>query len=70
MKVITIGKKLVPVEQVAFVEPFDPAANPEFKPEKDYKGADRHAQSGYRAHRAEVAGPRRTRAEQAVAHRT
>ncbi|RXH33340.1 hypothetical protein XH84_10250 [Bradyrhizobium nanningense] len=38
MKVITIGKKLVPVEQVAFVEPFDPAANPEFKPEKDYKG--------------------------------
>lgn len=38
MKVITIGKKLVPVEQVAFVEPFDPTANPEFKPEKDYKG--------------------------------
>lgn len=38
MKVITIGKKLVLVEQVAFVEPFDPAANPEFKPEKDYKG--------------------------------
>lgn len=38
MKVITIGKRLVPVEQVAFVEPFDPSANPEFKPEKDYKG--------------------------------
>lgn len=38
MKVITIGKKLVSVEQVAFVEPFDPTANPEFKPEKDYKG--------------------------------
>ncbi|MHB0790073.1 hypothetical protein [Bradyrhizobium sp. 5.13L] len=38
MKVITVGKKLVAIQQVAFVEPFDPAANPEFKPEKDYKG--------------------------------
>ncbi|WP_156944936.1 hypothetical protein [Bradyrhizobium sp. Ec3.3] len=37
MKVVTIGKRLVPVEQVAFVEPFDPSANPEFKPEKDFK---------------------------------
>jgi len=27
----------VPAEQIAFVEPFDPAANPEFKPEKDFK---------------------------------
>jgi hypothetical protein len=35
--VITIGKRLVPVEQIAFVEPFDPASNPEFKPEKAYK---------------------------------
>src|ERR1700743_2994627 len=31
MKVITIGKRLVSADQVAFVEPFDPAANPEFK---------------------------------------
>ena len=38
MKVITIGKRLVPVEQVAFVEPFDPSSNPEFKPEKAFKG--------------------------------
>jgi hypothetical protein len=38
MKVITVGKRLVPVGQVAFVEPFDPSANPEFKPEKDFKG--------------------------------
>lgn len=38
MKVITVGKKLVPIQQVAFVELFDPAANPEFKPERDYKG--------------------------------
>jgi hypothetical protein len=37
MKVITIGKRLVPAEQVAFVEPFDPSSNPEFKPEKDFK---------------------------------
>ena len=37
MKVVTIGKRLVPVEQVAFVEPFDPAANPEFRPEKQFK---------------------------------
>src|ERR1700760_4358619 len=38
MKVITIGKRLVSVDQVAFVEPFDPAANPAFKPEKEFKG--------------------------------
>ena len=37
MKVVTIGKRLIPVGQVAFVEPFDPASNPEFKPEKDFK---------------------------------
>ena len=37
MKVITIGKRLVTAAQIAFVEPFDPAANPEFKPEKDFK---------------------------------
>lgn len=37
MKVITIGKRMVLAEEVAFVEPFDPAANPEFKPEKDFK---------------------------------
>ena len=35
--VITIGKRLVPVEQIAFVEPFDPTSNPEFKPEKVFK---------------------------------
>jgi hypothetical protein len=35
MKVITIGKRLVPTEQLAFVEPFDPSGNPEFKPEKE-----------------------------------
>jgi hypothetical protein len=38
MQVITIGKKLIPAEQIAFVEAFDPASNPEFKPERDFKG--------------------------------
>jgi hypothetical protein len=37
MTILTIGKKLISLEQVAYVEPFDPAANPEFKPEKDFK---------------------------------
>jgi hypothetical protein len=35
--VITIGKRLLPVEQIAFVEPFDPASNPEFKSDKPFK---------------------------------
>lgn len=38
MPVITIGKRLIPTEQIAFVEAFDPASNPEFKPERDFKG--------------------------------
>jgi hypothetical protein len=35
--VITIGKRLVPLEQIALVETFDPASNPDFKPEKPFK---------------------------------
>lgn len=35
--VITIGKRLIPVEQIAFAEPFDSASNPEFRPEKEFK---------------------------------
>ena len=38
MQVITIGKRLVPAKQIAFVEAFDQASNPEFKPERDFKG--------------------------------
>jgi hypothetical protein len=38
MQVITFGKRLVPIEQIAFIEVFDPASNPEFKPERDFKG--------------------------------
>jgi len=36
MQIITIGKRLVPANQIAVVEPFDPTSNPEFKPEKTY----------------------------------
>jgi hypothetical protein len=35
--VVTIGRRLVPVEHIALVEPFDPAAKPEFNPEKPFK---------------------------------
>jgi hypothetical protein len=35
--VITIGKRLIPVEQIAFAEPFDAASNPDFKSDKPFK---------------------------------
>jgi hypothetical protein len=35
--VITIGKRLVPIEQIAFVEPFDPAVSPDFESEKPFR---------------------------------
>jgi hypothetical protein len=38
MSIITIGKRPVPLEQIALVEPFEPSSNPNFKPERDYKG--------------------------------
>jgi hypothetical protein len=37
MTIITIGKRMIATDQIAFVEPFDPAANPEFKVERDFK---------------------------------
>jgi hypothetical protein len=37
MNIITIGKRLIPTEQIALIESFDPSANPDFKVEKDYK---------------------------------
>jgi hypothetical protein len=37
MNIVTIGKRLVAAEQIAFVEPFDPSANPDFKTEKEFK---------------------------------
>jgi len=36
--VITIGRALVPVEQIAYIEAFEPSANEQFKPDKPYKG--------------------------------
>jgi hypothetical protein len=38
MQVVTLGKKLIPLEQIAFIEAFDPASNPEFKTEREFKG--------------------------------
>lgn len=35
--VIIIGKRLVPMEQIALVESFEPNSNPDFKPEKEFK---------------------------------
>ena len=35
--VITLGRRLVPVEQIAFVETFDPASNPQFKTDRAFK---------------------------------
>ena len=35
--VVTIGKRLIPLDQIAFVEPFDPTRNPSFKPSKEFK---------------------------------
>jgi hypothetical protein len=38
MQVITVGKRLIPAEQIVFVEPFDPASNPQFMSDKPFKG--------------------------------
>jgi len=35
---ITVGRRLIPSEHVAFVEPFDPNANPKFQTSRDFKG--------------------------------
>lgn len=37
MNIITVGKRLIPAEQIALIEPFDSNANPDFKVEKDFK---------------------------------
>jgi hypothetical protein len=36
--VITIGRELVAVEQIAYIEPFEPSPNGQFKRDKPYKG--------------------------------
>lgn len=35
--VITIGKRLIPIEHIAFVEPYDPSSNPKLQTSRDYK---------------------------------
>jgi hypothetical protein len=35
--IISIGRQLLPIENVALVEAFDPTANPEFHPTREYK---------------------------------
>jgi hypothetical protein len=35
--IITIGRRLIPPEQIALVEPFDPSANPQFKNDKGFE---------------------------------
>jgi len=36
--IVTLGRRLIPLEDIALVEPFDPAAQTDFKTEKSYKG--------------------------------
>lgn len=36
-KTVTIGRRLIPVEHIALVEPFDPSAHPGMKTEKVFK---------------------------------
>lgn len=36
-EILKIGRRLVPLKQIAYVETFDPESNPEFKPEKPFK---------------------------------
>jgi hypothetical protein len=35
---IIVGKRLIPREHIAFVEPYDPAANPRFQTTRDFQG--------------------------------
>jgi len=34
--IVTLGRRLIPIEHIAFIEPFE-SANPQFKPGKTYK---------------------------------
>ena len=35
---VTVGKRLIPRNHIAFVEPYDPAANPRFQTSRDFRG--------------------------------
>ena len=34
---VTVGRRLIPREQIAFVEPYDPNANPRFQTSRDFQ---------------------------------
>lgn len=34
---VTIGRRLIPTNHIAFVEPFDPNANPDFQTSREFK---------------------------------
>lgn len=36
-KTVTLGKRLIPLDHIALVEPFDPAANPRMQSERPFK---------------------------------
>lgn len=37
MTTVTIGRRLIPLDHIALVEPFDPASHPDMKTDKDFK---------------------------------
>jgi hypothetical protein len=44
--VVTVGKRIVPVEQIALIEAFDPASPPEFKSGKPFRASSREFADG------------------------
>jgi len=36
--IVTVGRRLIPREHIAFVEPYDPAANPRFQTAREFHG--------------------------------
>jgi len=36
--IVTVGRRLIPCEHIAFVEPYDPAANPRFQTAREFHG--------------------------------
>ena len=80
--IVTLGRRLIPIEQIALVEAFNPAANSQFKTGKAFKARvvlinrDCHASTCIRTlqarqalrHAPHVARSGRQRTEQAVTH--
>jgi hypothetical protein len=36
--IITVGRRLIPREHIAFVEPYDPASNPRVQSNREFHG--------------------------------